>query len=206
MKHLIIFLALICPILAGADWISKSDFNAHEIDNNFSINKYVLQNDCMTLENGICFNTPLDLRHVKPGFRAIAILQTADCLNSADCQSMIDNGNFACSNEVVTFDDKANWPLLDFVAESRPASGFFLWCEKEILVVDTTGSSAADAADTASAADQLTRDGAQGPRETSLQACVQDSKNPTLTPDQIKSCIAALVREVLGDKVNPVDL
>lgn len=186
--------------IAQANWVKKSAVKAPSTI-------YTKQSLCQQVESEVCIDiSGKDLRHFKAGFRAIDILQTADCLNSADCQSQIDSSNFGCSPDVATFDDKVNWPLLDFAAESRPSTGFFLWCEKEILVADAAGKIAADAADAASAADQSTRDGAKGPRETSLQACVQDSKNPTLTPDQIKTCIAALVREVLGDKVAVPDL
>ena len=76
----------------------------------------------------------------------------------------------------------------------------------EGLVADAAGIDQADNDDIQKATDQTTRDTAKGPRETVLLTCVQDSKNPTLTPDQIKDCIGALVREILGTKVAPADL
>lgn len=75
-----------------------------------------------------------------------------------------------------------------------------------IVVPDAAGITAADAADAQKDSDQSARDTAKPLRETALQACVQDSKNPTLTPQQIKDCMAALVREILKDKVAIPDL
>ncbi len=187
----------------AGEWVPES-----KIKPPHSIKK--LQSVCMTESGELCFDKAgKDMRGFKVGFRAIAVLQTLDCVDGADCQAKLDAlpAEFGCPDlETASFDDKVNWPTLDFVAESRPATGFFLWCQAKILVTDAAGASAATAADNQTAADKSTRDSARGPRETSLQACVQDSKNPTLTPAQIKDCIAALVRETLGNKVAPADL
>jgi len=74
------------------------------------------------------------------------------------------------------------------------------------LEPDPAGIIAADAEDAQKASDLLTRNNAKTTRKTNLQQCVQDSKNPTLSPSEVKSCLRAIVRELLGSKVGVEDL
>jgi len=150
-----------------------------------------------------------DLRKVMAGFRPINITNTVDCSDSSDCQSKVTANTFTCLNsETTSFDDKANWPGLDFTAESppRPASGWFLWCQLEQLVTDAAGTTAAIAADAAKASDDSARASAKTQRVTDMGTCVLDSKSATLTLPQATACIRALVRERLGDGVSVGDL
>ena len=142
-----------------------------------------------------------------PATRAVDISSAVDCVDSADCQSKLDNSSFACGNETPTFDDKANWPALDFAAESRPSLGWFLWCQKEILVTDSVGSSAADAADLQKANDQSLRDSKKSARLTSVAACVTAVNNvASLTPTQIKDCLNILIKHNFESAIDPADL
>ena len=130
------------------------------------------------------------------------------CADFGDCSS---KSAGACSAEpgaIEKWDELASHPDV-----SGPAGPWFIWCEIGVgfnqidgVVIDPAGVTAADAADQKKIDDKIARDAARGPRETSLQQCVQDSKNPTLTPAQSKDCIQAIVRELLGDRVDPTDL
>jgi len=170
---------------------------------------------------GGCFSiSKKDMRRYKKGFRAIDILKTRDCLNSADCQSQIDNLNFSCPQEVATFDDKANWPGLDFAAESRPATGFFLWCQKAALVIDSAKSAAADAEDAKKAADKVTRANKKAAFDTKLKQCVKvglkgvSDLNPgTATTAQLANrqnkliaCFVSLLKDYAAPRLKPADL
>jgi len=75
-----------------------------------------------------------------------------------------------------------------------------------LMVPDVAGQATADTKDAQRLTDAGLRKTAKGTRETSLQQCVQDSKNPTLSPQQIKDCLGALVRQILGNKVAVPDL
>lgn len=120
------------------------------------------------------------------------------CSDSATCQAI--NAIKDCS----AFTDAFVVVAIDFseVYCAEP-NGFN---QMPGLVEDAGLKVTADLEDAQKISDQAARDVAKGPREVSLQACVQDSKNPTLTPEQIKLCINALVREMLGDKVEVTDL
>lgn len=171
---------------------------------------YDTKSQCETAEGQKCFSTTgKDMRRWKVGFRSIDIQQTFDCDDSNACQAINDANQFNCdinNEEIPTFDDKANWPGLDFVAEGRPESGWFLWCQKEMLIIDTAGSSQADADDAQKASDDAARVVAKGQRDLDLDQCVADSKSATLTLPQASSCIRGLVRELRGENVPVADL
>ena len=73
------------------------------------------------------------------------------------------------------------------------------------LVDDPSGIVAADAEDAQKASDQATRVTKKVDRNIELAQCIQDSKG-TMTPVQQTACIGALVRELLGSRVDPADL
>ncbi len=207
MRFILLFLILFCleTFASSFSWLSKTDFLSRKSGIR-SMTMYRTQLDCELANNEVCIDAGLDIRRVKIGFSTINVLQTLDCLNAADCSSKV-NIDFVCADfSVAKFDDKVNWPTLDFVGAGRPATGFFLWCEKEIQEFDAAGDSAANTEDAQITQDISDRNAARGPREISLQQCVQDSKNPTLTPTQTKDCVRAIVRELLGDKVAIPDL
>lgn len=206
-----IFILILCMFSFSAlaqrgNWVAKSKLKLPH-------DSYRLQSKCESVESDACFNKDLcenfDERRCRVGFRAINVDRTKDCLDAVDCDEKL-NETFSCgeSGEAPAFDDKANWPGLDFSQTTPPrnATGWFLWCEKETLLVDVAGNAAADSDDANAVAEKSARAGAKTIREVSLQQCIQDSKNPTLTPTQTKDCIKAIVRELLGGKVSLVDL
>ena len=138
MKYLI-FIIILIPFFASANWVSKSSFKSPTII-------WKRQLDCETQAAETCIDiTGIDLK-----------------------RSMVDGD--------------------------------------DLIVPDPAGITAADAEDAQKDSDKSARDTARGTREIDLQTCIQDSKNPTLTPQQTKDCIAALVREILKDKVDINDL
>ena len=198
--RLLILASLFLPSMAFANFVKGSTFQSPS-----SI--YAERERCEAVEGEECYSiTGKDVRKLKLGFVTVLAGSTSDCSDGADCQAKITDLEFRCQRGATMFDDKANWPGLDFTVLARPSTGFFLWCQQNALVLDQTLSDEVGAADQKLIDDQLARDGAKGPRELSLQQCVQDSKNPTLSPAQVKDCISALVREILGNKINPADL
>lgn len=142
-----------------------------------------------------------------------------DCSDSNDCRTramgVFDGETFP---DRVCLGESESTERWDILANHPGVTGitfpWFIWCEKEtgsynqndIIINDAAGETAADAEDAQLVADNSARDTAKPIRITALQDCIQDSKNPTLTPDQIKSCIAAIVREMLGNRVAIPDL
>lgn len=199
---------------AGA-WVAKSKIKNSKIS-------YAKERICFLAEGEKCFNKGLkDMRRFKIGFRAVDVEKTRDCIGSAECQTALDDGDFTCPNgEVPSFDDKANWPALDFAAESRPASGFFLWCQKEILVADSAGASAADAEDAAKAAAKATRQSKKAEFDSELKNCVRvglkgvSDLNPgTATTNQLANrqnkliaCFVSLLKDYAEPRLDPSDL
>lgn len=190
----IIFTILFLSSYSHADvWVSKADFLLRKAGSPNGTTSYKTKASC-GLE---CFNTT-DPRRWQIDFAPIDLSKIMNCDDSADCSTKIPNV-FVCTEGVAKFDNKDNWPTV-------PGVGWFLWCETEILVQDAAGIAAADTEDAQISTDKTTRITAKGVREVSLQQCVQDSKNPTLSPQQIKDCLAALVREMLGSKIAIGDL
>ena len=207
MKTILIIIAMTFTVSSWArNYVPKSKIKAPSV-------VYMQKSKCEQVEGEKCFSiTGKDVRRFQAGFRSIDIEFTRDCNDSADCQFQIDESNFTCdagAGEVPSFDDKANWPALDFASEvpPRPATGWFLWCQKEILVADSAGSSAADAADAAKAADDATRASKQSERLTNKDACVAAvNGGGNLTNVEIKDCINVLVKEVYKSQIAPGDL
>ena len=176
---------------------------------------------CEQVEGERCFSiSGKDVRRFKVGFRSIAINLTQDCLDASDCQNSIDTQMFACpSSETPSFDDKANWPTLDFASLSRPANGFFLWCQKEILVSDSAGIVAADADDATKASEKAARSSKKNARDASLKQCIRVAlKVADLSPgnattsqlanrqNKMKGCLAVFMKEVLETRLLVNDL
>ena len=114
----------------------------------------------------------LDPRRVKRGFLMPVVAESIDCADSVACQSQIDGDVFTCAVGVPSFDDKANWPTLDFEADGRSSQGWFLWCQQEDLVLDSAGDAAADAEDASKAQEKSDRATKAGQRDASLKQCV----------------------------------
>lgn len=102
---------------------------------------YVKKSKCEKVEGQKCYDiTGKDLAYHKVGFRSIDVEQTVDCANSENCEDLA----FQCpTGEAKKWDDKANWPGLDFSPRSN--HGWFSWCQKEMLVVDIDKKNAIDA-------------------------------------------------------------
>ena len=201
MKLFLIVLLISTPGFA-ANWIAKSKVKGPHT-------AYSKKKKCEQVEGEICFNKELkDVRRWKAGFRPINIPSTMDCNDSLDCDSKRTGNDFGCpSGEVVSFDDKANWPGLDFTTDARLNTGWFLWCQREQLVFDSVGDAAATSEDSQKASDEAARDSAKGGRTTRLNDCVQNTKGGGTMPGaQVKQCLKALVREVMQRRVDPADL
>lgn len=141
------------------------------------------------------------------------------CFTSADCPGIalgvFDGESFpdrVCLGEAGSterWDELVNHPGMTGVT-----GPWFIWCEKEtgnfnqrdIIIIDPAGIIAADAEDAQVVSDKSARDTAKSSRDIELDNCVQSSKNPTLTPQEIVGCIAAMVREIRGNKVAIPDL
>ena len=221
MKFLLIMIML-WPSFVFANWVKKS-----EVKNPVTI--WAKKNTCQSQEGEDCVSiTGKDLRRWKmgqvddldkPNLRAAEDSPVkVDCNDFLDCRnkaldpngdSNFDDNVCLIDNSSARWDELANWPGITGVT-----GPWFIWCEKEdgtyqqkdVLVNDAPGSVAADAEDLDKENERVARIAAKGPREVSLQTCVQDTKNPTLSPAQIKACVGALVRELLGEKVNVGDL
>lgn len=166
---------------------------------------YKSKADCEAAEGQKCFKIfGKDLRRVKIGFKKPKADETIDCLNADNCQTLIDDGAISCDQPA--FDDKANWPGLDF-GEFRSATGWFAWCQVEGLVLDAAKNAAADAEDNAKAEKKATRQAKKLERRTLKDACVaavNDGGN--LNQGQIKGCIEVLVKEVFESEIPASDL
>jgi hypothetical protein len=136
---------------------------------------YTKRGRCQQVEGQKCYDiTGLDVRRYRIGNPLPTVPRTVDCADATACQELIDDDKFACGNATPRFDDKANWPDLDFAGQTnelgeslgRPADGYFLWCERETLVVDATKAAEADAEDAAQETARLTTRPARGSVET----------------------------------------
>ncbi len=184
---------------------------------------------CKDLPNEPCFCFDgIDLRKIKAGLvnnPNSPILRAADdspvkldCDDFSDCQQKamdpdLDPETFesVCQSDESQpkWDEISNWPGVTGVT-----GPWFIWCEKnsgsfnqmDSLVPDAAGIIQADIDDAQKASDKITRDTAKGPRITLLDQCIQNTKNPTLTPEQTKNCLQALVREIRGESVPVGDL
>lgn len=201
MKILLLIL-LFTNIAFGAGWVKES-----AIKN--PLKMWTKQNKCEVQESQPCFEiSGKDVRRWKKGFRSIDINFTNDCDDAADCQSKINvPAQFSCDNEMPTFDNKANWPALDFVAEGRLATGWFLWCQKEVLVVDSAGSAQADIDDAQKATDNATRTTKAGERKTGADTCVAAvNAGGVLASPDLQNCINVLVKQLFENQIAPGDL
>lgn len=199
--NLILLMSLIVSnYCMGGNWLSETHFNNAK-NKSGPFKSFYLKKDCESKTNEKCFNfSGKDFRRVKKGFRQINNPDILDCADASACGQMIIDNNFMCpKGELAKFDEKVNHPTVD-------GSGWFLWCEKEILVPDSVGSNAADVEDGLRDADKNTRKIKKAERDTLLIDCVRDSNNPTMTPLEVKNCLSALLKEFLGEKVDTIDL
>jgi hypothetical protein len=204
MRFLIGFLVLVFSVTVFAEnWMSEK--NILEFKNGKDSPKltYAKRGSCESIEKTICFEfSGKDLRRHKIGYKAIDIEKTMNCESETHCYDKIEKRTFICDGGLAVFDLKVNWPDLDFVDEE----GYFLWCKVKALVFDSEGDAKAKQEDAKKESDKETRKNAKGTRETELQKCVQDSKNETLTLKQTRNCINALVKEILGSRLEVEDL
>lgn len=157
-----------------------------------------------------CFDN-IDWRKAKFGFVLPMTEETQDCQDASDCQDKIDaEFPFRCGfSATPQFDDKTNWPGLDFTALElpRPATGWFLWCQKEILMNDAAKVSAVDAMDASKAADKAIRLAKKAERTISKDACVAAvNGGSNLTALEVKECLAVVVKEVFAKDIDPLAL
>ena len=142
-----------------------------------------------------------------------------DCTDKDDCRTramgIFDGENFPNRVCLVEAETTERWDeLVNHPGVTDVVGPWFIWCEKEtgnfnqrdIIIIDPAGIIAADAEDAQVVSDKSARDTAKSSRDIELDNCVQSSKNPTLTPQEIVGCIAAMVREIRGNKVAIPDL
>ena len=171
---------------------------------------YKVKSECELLEKANpnydgCYSiTDKDMRKYKIGFIMPAVEDTADCDDAVACQLMLDDDLFACNGE--TFDDKDNWPGLDF-GKDRPKKGWFLWCETKGLVFDQVKADAADAFDVTKATEKALKKSKKDDRKADKDACVAAvNGGGNLTDKKIKDCIELLIKEVFSEDIDPADL
>lgn len=148
-----------------------------------------------------------DLRKVKVGFVSPAVIDTVDCDDSDHCSQLATEGKISCQDEeTAKWDDKANWPGLDFAGEipPRPSNGWFLWCQRKGLVVDPDGVAAADAEDAAKAQERADRQTKGSNRKDAIMACARLKSAPN--DAQLWACLQALARETVREDLGVDDL
>jgi hypothetical protein len=189
---------------------------------------YTKRGRCQQVEGQKCYDiTGRDLRRFRIGNPLPKVPQTVDCADADACQAIIDERPDRCGDGTPRFDDKANWPSLDFAGATdfegnpapRPAEGFFLWCERETLVLDSAKASEADAEDAAREAARSTRRTRRQGRDVDLKQCVRVAlRAPDLPPgaaqtnqlaqrqNRIKDCLGAIIKEVIEQRLELEDL
>lgn len=217
----ILFLVLFLSLPAFAsNWLSDSGLTKAK-SQQAGYQVYSDKNRCEAQTSEPCFEiSNKDLRRFKSVFLAPNVAETADCDDEADCQDKLSSKEFGCDvKEPAAYDDKRNWPELDFLAVQRPDSGYFLWCQKKALGPDPAGSSQADADDAAKAADRADRDNKSNERDSELKQCVRsllkvaDLDPQTATTQQlanrqnaIKNCLGAAIKEMISGRLSIGDL
>lgn len=201
MKMITLIFVLMFCATSQAGWVAQSKVKS------FS-GEWAEKSICQINEGEKCFDaTGKDLRKWRSGFLAVLAENTVDCDDSSNCQAAIDSNSFRCSEfQTARYDDKANWPTLDFEALEipRPATGWFLWCEEEGLEPDPAGTAAADAEDAAKA----TKDAEDAAIETAIAAmdCGRKVVGLLLVRNQPKNLTTAQVKQMNADYATIKDL
>lgn len=182
---------------------------------------YKSKAECEKIEKRSCFDTKLrSIDILKKSALMPAVKDSVDCKNSADCQSQIDDKSFKCSKGTPSFDDKINWPTLDFASAGRPTKNWFLWCHQETLAIDSAKKAAHDTALANKAKDKSDRVAKATARDTVLKNCVKVALKgvPDLDPgtalpadlakrqNKLKDCLGALLKEVISSRLSVDDL
>ena len=112
---------------------------------------WMKKSDCESQEGQKCYDiSQKDVRKMKVGFVIPDVHETFDCEDATKCQEAIDQAG-SCS-ESWTFDEKSNWPGLDFSGQQPSRQfGWFAWCQKKDLVEDSAKKATVDAEDAAKA-------------------------------------------------------
>lgn len=183
----------------------ESTANYFPVEKDGAKTVYAHKNKCESVEGQKCYNiTGKDLSYHKIGFRSIDVEQTVDCSDAENCKDLA----FQCpSGETKKWDDKANWPGLDF--SPRSDDGWFIWCQKEMLVVDIDKKNAIDAQKAQeSQVLQLESEGAKAIEAGSKAKAVMIGyiKNKGLTKAKRKSLRADLQSVIGALDVGSIDI
>ena len=188
-----------CSSAMAGNWVAKSKFKDP------TAKAWSKETRCVAMEGGECVRSDnKDRRRWRVGFLTPDVLRTVDCNHAADCESKTLGARpeFSCRNAgTPTWDDKANWPALDF--SPRENTGWFLWCQIEGLVVDASGSAAVDAEESAKAADKTSRETKRSNRRDAIVACAR-LEAPTNV--QLRQCLRAMAREMVRLRLDTSEL
>lgn len=139
MKIFLLTLLLCSSAFATENWFPFGKADAKT--------SWMKKSDCESQEGQKCYDiSNKDIRKMRVAFLIPKVENTVDCTDASACQQLVDDGKICDS---ATFDEKANWPSLDFSAATpaRPSTGWFLWCQIETLVEDATKVASVDAED-----------------------------------------------------------
>jgi len=136
-----------------------------------------------------------------------------DCDDFSNCSSKAmnpDDDPLTDDNVCLADNSQPKWDeLINHPNVTNLIGPWFIWCEKETgsfeqkdeIVPDIQGSIDADAEDLKIKQDNDKRSDARVISEAALLQCFQDTKNPTVSPIQVKECLNALAMKVLGSKI-----
>lgn len=195
MKYLTILLTLFISFPVFANWFPFGKAGAKTIWQN--------KGKCEASEGQKCYDiTGKPTQYHKIGYLPVIVDETADCSDALDCSSLA----LSCSSGgVPKWDQKSNWPNLDF--SPRPSDNWFIWCEKETLVIDVAAKNAFDAQKANETSEISLKEAKRQQRIIDKDSCVEAVNNiKALTPQEIKDCLNVLIKEVYSKDIPLSDL
>lgn len=200
-----VFLILMAPSIACAQWISKADFEALKLDSEADHTSYPRSKaQCERRETPPCFKSKNPKRWmvglVDDTDRAIwAKRDVESCSDRATCQPLLEAKD--CSAYV------DGWAvMLDDFSEVYCAerTGYE---QKEDLVPDAAGRAAHDAEKAARQAERDLRKTKRQERRAAMRTCITAvNAGGNLSNADAKNCVELLVKEVFDEEIDAADL